>query len=138
MSDIVLRGKGVGKDKAEGEALVSQKPISFFGDIDVNSGTILDPGSEIKGNNIRGKILVFPTERGSTGGPYNFYLLKRAGHGPRAVINVTANSTTVIAAIISDTPMVYQLDANPLEVIKTRDYVVVDSEKGTVVVTERR
>lgn len=64
-------------------------------------------------------------------------MLKKADKAPRAVINVDANPTTVAGAIISHTPMVYKLDKNPFDIIETGDNVLVDGNKGIVIVTKR-
>ena len=137
MASITLKGRGASKGLAEGEALVTHDAISFLSDISVTEGIITSPQSEFKGQSIADKILVFPTGRGSTADPYGFYMLKKAGKAPRAVINIDANPTTVAGAIISNTPMVYKLDKNPFDFIKTGDHVSVDGNKGTVIITKK-
>ena len=138
MEQITLKGRGASKGVAEGEALVTQDILTFLHDISTTEGTINTPGSKFKGQSVSGKILVYPTGKGSTGDPYGFYMLKRGGKAPAAVVNVEANPTTVAGAIISRTPMVYKLDKNPMEVIETGDHVRVDGDQGIVVVTKRK
>jgi hypothetical protein len=137
MVNIMLKGRGASKGVAEGEALVTHDNLSFLSDINITEGIITYPQSKCKGQSVSGKILIFPTGRGSTADPYGFYMLKKAGKAPKAVINVDANPTTVAGAIISHTPMVYKLDKNPLAIIKTGDHVLVDGNKGVVTVTKR-
>jgi len=137
MQSITLKGRGASKGRAEGEALVTHDAISFLSDVSVTGGIITSPQSKLKGQSVSDKILVFPTGRGSTADPYGFYMLKKAGKAPRAVINIEANPTTVAGAIISHTPMVYRLDKNPLDVIDTGDHVLVDGNKGTVIITKK-
>jgi len=137
MESVELKGRGASKGVAEGEALVTLDTISFLSDINILEGIITHPQSKFKGQSIAGKILIFPTGRGSTADPYGFYMLKKAGKAPSAVINIDANPTTVAGAIISQTPMVYKLDKNPLEIIQTGDHVLVDGNKGTVIITKR-
>ncbi|MFC2032664.1 aconitase X swivel domain-containing protein [Chloroflexota bacterium] len=137
MREITLRGRSAAKGMAEGEALVSPDMICFLSDIDNKTGVISEPTFKLKGQSIVGKILVFPTGRGSTGDPYGTYMLGKAGMLPKAIVNVEANPTTVSGAVISNIPMVYHLDRNPLEVIETGDYVKVDGNQGVVVVTKR-
>ena len=137
MESIVLRGRGASKGVAEGEALVTTDTISFLSDISILEGIITHPQSKFKGQSISGKILIFPTGRGSTADPYGFYMLKKAGKAPAAVVNIDANPTTVAGAIISNTPMVYKLDKNPLEIIETGDHVRVDGNNGTVILSKR-
>ncbi|MBI2831555.1 MAG: DUF126 domain-containing protein [Chloroflexi bacterium] len=138
MQEIILRGKGAVKGIAEGEALVAKEPMGFWSDIDVYDGTIINQKSPSMGKSIAGKIFVFPTARGSTAEAYAVYLLKRGGSGPKALINVSANPTTVAGAVISQTPMVYKLDKNPLDVIETGDHVRVDGTTGEVIVTKKK
>jgi len=137
MSSITLRGRSASKGVAEGEALLTHDAISFLSDISISEGIIIYPQSKCKGQSVSGKILIFPTGRGSTADPYGFYMLKKAEKAPAAVINIEANPTTVAGAIISHTPMVYKLDKNPLDIIETGDHVLVDGNKGVVIVTKR-
>jgi predicted aconitase with swiveling domain len=137
MESITLKGRSASKGIAEGEAMVTRNAISFLSDISVTEGIITSPQSEFKGQSISDKILVFPTGRGSTADPYGFYMLKKAGKAPKAVINIDANPTTVAGAIISNTPMVYKLDKNPLDAIETGDHVLVDGNEGAVIITKK-
>ncbi len=137
MESITLKGRGASKGVAEGEALLTHDAISFLSDINITEGIITSPQSKCKGQSVSDKILIFPTGRGSTADPYGFYMLKKAGKAPKAVINVDANPTTVAGAIISNTPMVYKLDKNPLDIIETGDHVLVDGDKGTVIITKK-
>ena len=137
MESFTLKGRGASKGVAEGEALLTHDAISFLSDISITEGIITSPQSKCKGQSVSGKILIFPTGRGSTADPYGFYMLKKAGKAPKAVINIDANPTTVAGAIISNTPMVYKLDKNPLEIIEAGDHVLVDGNKGTVIITKK-
>ncbi len=137
MESITLKGRSASKGVAEGEALVTHDAISFLSDISTTEGIITSPQSKFKGQSVSDKILIFPTGRGSTADPYGFYMLKKAGKAPRAVINIDANPTTVAGAIISNTPMVYKLDKNPFDVIETGDHVLVNGDKGIVIITKK-
>jgi predicted aconitase with swiveling domain len=137
MESFTLKGRGASKGVAEGEALLTHDAISFLSDISITEGIIISPQSKCKGQSVSDKILIFPTGRGSTADPYGFYMLKKAGKAPKAVINVDANPTTVAGAIISNTPMVYKLDKNPLDTIETGDHVLVDGNKGIVIITKK-
>ncbi len=137
MESITLKGRGASKGAVEGEALVIHDTIAFLSDISITEGIITCPQSKFKGQSVSDKILIFPTGKGSTADPYGFYMLKKAGKAPKAVINVDANPTTVAGAIVSQTPMVYKLDKNPFDIIETGDHVLVDGNKGIVVVTKR-
>ena len=137
MDRFTLKGRGASKGVAEGEALLTHDAISFLSDISITEGIITSPQSKCKGQSVSDKILIFPTGRGSTADPYGFYMLKKAGKAPKAVINIDANPTTVAGAIISHTPMVYKLDKNPLDIIETGDHILVDGNEGTVIITKK-
>ncbi len=137
MESFTLKGRGASKGVAEGEALLTHDAISFLSDISITEGIIISPQSKCKGQSVSDKILIFPTGRGSTADPYGFYMLKKAEKAPKAVINVDANPTTVAGAIISNTPMVYKLDKNPLDIIETGDHVLVDGNEGIVIITKK-
>ena len=63
---MILKGKTVKKGKVEGEAIVSQRPFSFLGDLDVATGKVVPIGHDLEGQSIANKIFVFATGKGST------------------------------------------------------------------------
>jgi predicted aconitase with swiveling domain len=132
MGEIILKGHKVSKGKTEGEALISNEPISFLGGIDSETGLIVEKNHELEGIRITGKILVFPVGKGSTLGSYRLYEMVRYNTQPIGIINLRADPVVAVGAIISNIPMVDKLDGNPLELIKTGDYVELDADNGTV------
>jgi phosphomecalonate degydratase small subunit len=122
----------------EGEAVVSSMPISFTGGMDPDTGIIREKGHELEGQCVAGKILVFPTGKGSTTGSWQFYAAYRRGHAPIGIINVKAEGVVAVSAIITGTPMVHEPDMNPLECIKTGDFVRIDADQGIVEIREPR
>lgn len=134
----VLRGKGIVKGKTSGVALVTKEPICFLGGVDVSTGRITERGHELFGQCIAGKILVFPTGKGSTGGSYLIYEAARNGTGPKAIINVRPEQVTVTGCIIAEIPMVVGCDRDPTAVIAAGDFVEVDADQGIVVVEKKR
>jgi predicted aconitase with swiveling domain len=134
---MILHGKTVKKGQAEGEAIVSQLPFSFLGDLNAQTGTVAPPGHDIEGQSIAGKIFVFPTGKGSTVGPYVANAAKQMGNTPAGMICVEVEPVMAMVAIMNDIPMVHKLDQNPLEVIKTGDYIKMDATAGVVEVTNR-
>jgi uncharacterized protein len=132
MVQLVLKGHKVSKGKASGTALVSRAPISFMGGVNPKTGVVLERGHELEGKCVADTILVFPTGKGSTAGSYQLYELTIWGKGPRAILNVRADSIVVVGAILGNIPMVDRLDQDPTEVIKTGDHVEVDAGLGEV------
>ena len=135
---MILKGHIINQGKAEGEAIVTRTPFSFLGELDPSTGKIPSASHELFGQSIVDKIFVFPTGKGSSGGPSVSWLAKKNSNAPKAMICVEAEPVIAIAAITADIPMIDKLDQNPLDVIKTGDYVKVDATKGIVEIVERR
>lgn len=132
MEEFMLQGNCIVEGVVEGEALVTNDAISFMGTVDPKTGRIIERKHEIEGALIGGKILVFPSSKGSTGGSYMLYEVVKNGCGPLAIINIKAESVAVIGAIVADLPMVDGIDITK---IKTGDHIRLDAAAGTVQVT---
>ena len=70
---MILTGRKIWAGKVHGEALVTTQGISFFGGVDPETGRVVEKGHSLEGQSISGKILVFPTGKGSTVGSYTLY-----------------------------------------------------------------
>ena len=127
-----LKSHVVSRGISQGIALVTSQPISFLGSVDVKTGIVVEKGHELEGKSISGKVLVFPGGKGSTVGSYAIYQLKKNGAAPIAMINVKAEPIVAVGAIISDIPLVDNVEKNPIEIIKTGDKVLVDAIVGSV------
>ncbi|MBC7093995.1 DUF126 domain-containing protein [Thermococcus sp.] len=128
-----LKGRKISGGKARGIALVSQKPLSFLGGVDPKTGVIKDTESDIKGESIKGKVLIFPRGKGSTVGSYVIYQLKKNGVAPAAIVVEEAETIVATGAIIAGIPMVDKIDISK---IKTGQLVEVDADKGEVYIEE--
>lgn len=124
-----FQGRKIFQGKAEGEALVTSMGISFYGGVDPESGVVVEKDHELEGQSISGKILVFPTGKGSTVGSYTLYRLKLGGIAPVAIINSECETITAVGCIISEIPCV---DKIPIDQLKTGEKIVVDGEQATV------
>ena len=120
-----LRGKTVFKGKVKGEALVTTDQISFYGGIDPEKGTVTEKGHELEGQSFAGKILVFPSGKGSTVGSYGLYRLKANNIAPAGMINQDCETIVAVGAIISGIPMVNKIDISK---IKTGDNIEIDGD----------
>ncbi|MEB3755848.1 MAG: DUF126 domain-containing protein [Desulfurococcales archaeon] len=89
----------------EGEGLVIENPISFLGDINPETGVLVQPDSKMRGENISGRILFAPEGRGSTVGSYVLYALKSNRKHPLAIIMHKAEPIIITGAIISGIPL---------------------------------
>lgn len=128
----ILRGRVVSKGIGQGYALVSLQPISFLGGIDEETGIIKEKIRGLEGKTIANKVLIFPTGKGSTGGSIVLFGLAERKKGPAAILNVAADTITAVGAILGNVPLMDKFDRNPVEVIRTGDFVKVDAEEGVV------
>jgi predicted aconitase with swiveling domain len=137
MEKFVLTGRKIVTGKASGEAIVTKEAISFNGGVDNMTGIVTEPGHELEGQNVAGKVLVFQTGKGSTGGSYKIYDMVARGTAPLAFVQVASEGVTTIGAIIANIPVVAAFDQDPTEVIRTGDFIELDADAGTVAVTRR-
>ena len=133
MSEL-YKGRSISEGIAEGEALVTSQPLSFFGGVDPESGMVVERGHELHGLSIAGKVLVFPSGKGSTVGSYTLYRLQRGGKAPLAIINAECETITAVGCIIAEIPCVDQI---PIDELQSGMQVVVDGERGIVATLEQ-
>jgi predicted aconitase with swiveling domain len=126
---LTLTGRAIYAGRAAGEALVSPAPIGFLGGVDPETGIVIEPGHPLQGQSIAGRVLVFPTGKGSTVGSYTILRLAKAGKAPAAMVNVQSEAIVAVGAIIAEIPMVDLVDISNIE---TGDWVEVNREKVTV------
>ena len=125
----MLKGRKIYKGIAEGEAIVTKDGISFYGGVDPDTGKVVEVGHELEGQSITGKILVFPTGKGSTVGSYTLYRMKKNNTAPAAIVNEQIDTIIAVGCIISEIPCVDKIDVNE---IKTGQKMVVNGSEGTV------
>ena len=119
-----------GNGTVSGELVVYPEPLSFLGDVDGKSGIIRTINASIAG-----KVLVIPSSRGSTVGPYVMYQLSKYGKAPLAILSVKADTMLIIGAIMAQIPIMTNL---PREILSLRSGVMarVDLDRGEVYVDE--
>ena len=138
MSDtITLRGRKVVGGIAEGEALVTTQAISGWGGVNPMQGSVIETRHELRGVSFKDKVLVFPGAKGSSGWSVAFHLARLAGTAPKAMVFNEMTTKVALGAVVMRVPSVTDLDRNPLDVIETGDWVVVNGDLGTVEVRKR-
>jgi predicted aconitase with swiveling domain len=129
----ILKGKSIKKlGTVEGEALVTTDLVAFWGGTDWETGDIVEVGHEAKGKNVGGKILVFPAGKGGAGDTFGYYYLARSGKAPKALICNRAQNTTIAGALLVETPMIYGFKEDVVKIIKSGDWVRVNSDDGEI------
>lgn len=134
---IELKGRKVVAGRAEGEALVTTETISGWGGINERTGTVIERRHEMRGVSFAGKILVFPGAKGSSGWSAYFHMTRLNGVQPAAMIFTRMTTKIALGAVVTRVPAITELDQDPLSVIETGDWVVVDADAGTVTVTKK-
>jgi predicted aconitase with swiveling domain len=126
---MLFKGRRIYQGEAKGEALVTTMGISLFGGVDPETGIVVEKDHQLEGQSISGKVLVFPTGKGSTVGSYTLYRLKRARKAPVAIINAECETIIAVGCIISEIPCVDQIE---IEKINSGDLILVDGDEGFV------
>jgi len=124
-----LKGREIFPGKTQGEALVTTMGISFFGGINPETGVVTEKGHQLEGKSISGKVLVFPTGKGSTVGSYTLYRLKHNHLAPLAIVNKQCETITAVGCIIAEIPCV---DRIQIDQLKSGMRLRVDGEAGLV------
>ncbi len=128
-----MRFKGrtlLGSGVVDGELIVYKEPLSFLGDVDGKSGIIRTINASIAG-----KVLVIPSSRGSTVGPYVMYQLSKYGKAPLVILSVRADTMLIIGAVMAQIPIMTDLPTEILN-LKSGYRASVDLDKGEVYVYE--
>lgn len=134
---VVLHGRCVVPGRAEGEALVTRDRISGWGGIDSRTGTIVETRHELRGVSFAGKVLIFPGAKGSSGWSNAFHLTRSFGTAPAAMLFNEMTTKAALGAVVTRAPAMTDFDRDPLDVIATGDWVVVDADRGVIEVHPR-
>jgi predicted aconitase with swiveling domain len=121
----------VASGRASGPALVTGQAISFLGNVNPETGVVVDPAHELFGECIAGKVLIFPGGKGSTVGSYVIYQLQKRGLAPAAMINLISEPIVAVGAVISGIPLVDRVPEEVLR-IKSGTIVNVDADRELV------
>lgn len=130
-----LEGRVIFDGEVEGQLLVSGMGISFYGGVDPQTGKVVEKGHDLEGQCVAGRVLVFPTGKGSTVGSYTLYRLKKAGLAPAAIINRECEPITAVGCIIAEIPCVDQIDLSRIPLdglvrVAHNTISVLDSPRG--------
>ncbi len=138
MSGVILRGRTVVGGVVEGEALVTRETISGWGGMDPRTGTITELRHELRGQSFKDKILVFPGAKGSSAWSHYFHMARLAGAAPKALLFNRMSTKVALGAVVTRAPAMTDFDRDPLDVIKTGDWVKVDADTGRVEILRKK
>jgi len=132
----VLIGKSVVPGSAQGIALVSKEPISFWGGLSPRTGEIIDRRHERSGSVVTGRVFVFPQGRGSSTSSATLLESIKTGVAPAAIINLKPDPILALGSIVANelyhqaVPIVV-LPEKDFFSIKENDYLAIEPD-GTV------
>ena len=135
---ILLKGHKIIGGSAEGKALVTKLPFGFTHGVDPKTGNITDVRHDLRGENLRDKILIFPYGKSSSSGALFILEMLSYGNAPAALINIMTEPVISAGFIMGEliygkkVPIIDHLNQNPTEIIKTGDYVKIDGDRGFV------
>lgn len=86
--------------QAEGDVLILRSPISIWGGIDEDTGTIVDAQHPDRDMSVSGRVVWLPGLRGSGGTPGALASLIRAGRGPSAILMPSGDANLLCGLIV--------------------------------------
>ena len=94
-------GRPVVAGSAEGEALVTREPLSFWGGYDFHTGRIIDQHHPLAGVCAAGRVLAVPFTKGSSTTTAVLLEAVRAGTAPAAILTTGVDSFFALASIVA-------------------------------------
>ena len=114
-----LVGRPIVSGSAEGTALVSKEPLSFWGGLDLSTGEIIDRRLQRSGAVVTGRVFVFPRGKGSSTSSATLMESIKTGVAPAAIVNLKVDPILALGSIVSDE--LYH-KALPIVVLAEKDF----------------
>jgi uncharacterized protein len=121
----------------EGVALVSTEGFSPRYDLDRWTGEISRPGHALEGENIKDRILFFPTAKGGIAAGWAFHDLKTKGIAPKALVFGVTNPVMVQGAVFAGITITEGWSRDPFQVVRTGCVVRVNPSNRRIEVLGR-
>jgi len=133
MRKIRIRGRCEYPGCVEAEALVSPKPLQGFANVNAERGYTTERNHPLFKVPYKGKVLVFPSPRGSGG----FMVYGVGPNKPAAFIHTASSPLNVLCALQAHVPSMTDFERDPMEVIETGDLVLVNADEGYIEITKK-
>ncbi|SDV50727.1 aconitase X swivel domain-containing protein [Chitinasiproducens palmae] len=109
---ITLAVKTLVAGAFDGTSMVSTRPLSFFGDVEVQTGAIVTESSDLRGRRVSGRVLCLPFTHGSAGAWRVLQQLRTHGTAPLGIVVRDLPDPSVIqGAILAELPVLRLLVA---------------------------
>ena len=132
MKKIRIRGRCEFPGDVEAEALVSLKPLEGFTNCNPLRGYTTERNHPLFKVPYTGKILVYPSPKGSGG-----FMSYGAGAKPAAFIHTEGTPLSVACAMVGRIPSMTDFEVDPLDYIETGDLVRVNADEGYIEITKK-
>ncbi|HYL75789.1 MAG TPA: DUF126 domain-containing protein [Bryobacteraceae bacterium] len=108
----LIQGRAVVAGAAAGELLVSDRPLSFWGGYDHQTGEIIDRRHPLSGQIAAGRILALPNTIGSSTTTAVLLEAVRARTAPAAILTTGVDSFLALASIVAN-----EMYARPIPIV---------------------
>lgn len=134
---LILKARRAFGPELEGEALVSRDPIHFIMDIAPETGIVIGVKHSLYGKDVTDKILVISSAKGGVQSAMAIAELIKNKSGPKALLYDRTNPIMVQGAVMMNIPIMDGFDQNPVEVIRSGDWVKVKPAQGIIEVERK-
>jgi uncharacterized protein len=97
-----VKGRVLADGSAEGQALVLDEPLSFWGGVDPATGLIVDARHPQRGSSVKGRVLVMGSVRGSSSSSSVLAESVRAGFAPAAILLGEPDLILAVGAAVAE------------------------------------
>lgn len=132
-----VKCRRISRGKVKGQVIVTREPLSFLGGVDPNTGRVIDQEHELYHQNLKDKILVIPSGKGSTVGSYVIYQMAKNQTAPRGIVALEAEPIIATGAIMAGVPMVDHPEMDVLSVLENGDQLELDADLETIKIIKK-
>lgn len=134
----LIKALAIVPGRAEGIALVSDEPLSFWGGYDHQTGEITDRRHPLSGANAAGRVLAVPFSRGSSTTTAVLLEAIRSGTAPSAILTRRSDSFFALASIVAKemydvTLPILVIPPDHWQSIETGDHLTIDARSEIII-----
>jgi len=136
MDPKIINCRKISKGISSGEVIMTKDSLSFLGGVNPDNGEIIDSKHELFGKNIKNKVLVIPSGKGSTVGSYVLYQMAKNLTAPSAVVALEAEPIIATGAIMAGIPMVDRPETDIFDLLHNGQIIEVNANEGYLKIIE--
>jgi uncharacterized protein len=132
-----IKCRRISRGKVKGQVIVTREPLSFLGGVDPITGRVIDQEHELYQQNLKDKILVIPSGKGSTVGSYVIFQMAKNQTAPLGIVALEAEPIIATGAIMAGVPMVDHPEIDVLDLLESGDLVELDADSETIKIVKK-